>query len=235
MMKRVLIVGASSGIGKALAILYAQKGFKVGITGRRKSLLEQMVEQYPENLISQSWDISVDNNTEELKTITEKLGGLDVLILNAGISALNKTLDFDIDKKAIAVNVLGFTEIIDWTYNYFKQRSGGQIAAVTSAAGRRGYSDAPAYHASKAYQMNYLESLRNKAIKEKSNIYVTDIRPGFIDTAMTNDKYRFLVSSAEQAAKIIYNSIVEQRNITYVPFRWKMITNVWKLVPVWAY
>ena len=194
-----------------------------------------MVNQYPENFVAQSWDISTDKNAEELNKLAQRLGGLDILIINAGISAFNKALDFDIDKKAIAVNVLGFTEIIDWSYRFAEKQGGGQIAAITSAAGRRGYANAPAYHASKAYQMNYLESLRNKAFKDKADIYVTDIRPGFIDTAMTNDKLRFLVSSTQQAAKIIYNSIVEHRNITYVPFRWKMFSDVWKLVPLWAY
>ena len=107
--------------------------------------------------------------------MTEEIGGLDLLILSSGTGDLNEKLDFEIENKTNLLNVNAFTEIVDWTFNYFQKQGKGHLVAISSIAGIRGSRIAPAYNASKAYQINYLEGLRQKATKTKKPIYVHNI------------------------------------------------------------
>ncbi len=121
----------------------------------------------------------------EMKEINKKLiDGLDHLILSSGTGYLNENLDFEIENKTNSLNVNAFTEIVDWAFNYFEKQGKGYLVVISSIAGLRVSWIAPAYNASKAYQINYLEGLRQKATKTKKPIYITDIRPGFVDTDM---------------------------------------------------
>ena len=123
------------------------------------------------------------------------MNGLDLLVLSSGIGELNMDLDFLIEKQTIGTNVVGFTCICDWAFTYFAQQQSGHLTAITSVAGLRGSRYAPAYNATKAYQINYLEALRQKAASLQKNLFITDIRPGFVDTAMAKGEGLFPVAS----------------------------------------
>merc|ERR1712127_1062497 len=133
--------------------------------------------------------------------------------MSSGRGHENRRLKFEEDIKTINLNVSAFTEIMNWSFNFFKNQGFGHITAISSIAGLRGTKFAPAYFASKAYQINYLESLRKMAIK---NVYITDIRPGYVDTAMALGDNLFWVSSKEKAAKQIFNYIKKRKDIGYV-------------------
>jgi short-subunit dehydrogenase len=133
------------------------------------------------------------------------------------------------------VNVNGFTAVANWAFNYFQQQGYGHFAAITSIAGTRGSRQAPAYFASKAYQINYLEGLNQKAHHLKIPICITDIRPGFVDTAMASGENLFWMSTTQKAAKQIVSAIRQKRNVVYVTKRWRLIAILLKAMPRYLY
>jgi short-subunit dehydrogenase len=114
---------------------------------------------------------------------------------------------------------------------YFKEQGYGHLVNISSVAGIRGNGIAPSYNATKAYQINYLEGLRLNAYKSKKNIYVTDVRPGFVDTAMAKGDGLFWVALVEKAAQQILDAIKRKKNIVYITKRWRLIGYILKLLP----
>lgn len=234
-MKKAIIIGATSGIGKALAGLFIENDYQVGITGRRVNLLEEIKTTKPNSFFIKSFDIKeTQNTTQYLNDLTQKLGGLDVLIISSGTGDLNEKLDFEIEKCTNDTNVNGFTAITDWAFNFFKEQKHGQLVAISSIAGLRGNHLAPSYSASKAYQINYLESLRIKASKLKLPIFITDIRPGFVDTEMAKGDGLFWVAPVEKASSQIYNAIIKKKKIAYITKRWGILAWIMKSLPNWV-
>jgi len=234
-MKKVIIIGATSGIGNELAKIFAQNDYQVGITGRRKNNLEKLKKFNPDKYWISSFDCTVENNSEKLTELSNEMGGIDLIILSSGTGDLNETLNFEIENRTNKLNVIAFTEIADWAFNYFLNQGKGHLVAISSIAGIRGSRMAPAYNASKAYQINYLEGLRQKAQKTDKPIYVTDIRPGLVDTDMAKGEGQFWVSKKEKAANQIYKIIKKKKAIGYVTKRWKIIAVILSIVPGWIY
>jgi short-subunit dehydrogenase len=234
-MKKVIIIGATSGIGRELAQLYASKNWLVGATGRRIELLHSLQKDFPDNIITECFDVTQDENIECIKNLTQQLGGLDLLIYNSGYGEPSKTLDWQIDKNTTQINVNGFAEIVNFAFNYFVMEGKGQIAATSSIAGIRGNSFAPAYSASKAYMSTYMEGLYIKAAKLKLPVYITDIQPGFVKTSMAKSDGQFWVSTVEKAAQQIYRSIKNKKRRAYITKRWWLIAKVMYCLPITIY
>jgi short-subunit dehydrogenase len=231
-MKKAIVVGATSGIGKGLAKLLVLNDYKVGITGRRTELLEELKSENPNSYFVRTFDVS-DTKTavKKLEELTTELGGLDLLILSSGAGEINNKLDFEIEKRTIDTNVVGFTCIADWTLAYFEKQKYGHFVAISSIGGLRGSRHAPSYNASKAYQINYLEGLRQKVAKRKERISITDIRPGLVDTEMAKGEGLFWVMPVEKTVRQIFKAIKKKRKIAYVTKRWGLIALVLKLIP----
>jgi len=230
-MKKAIVIGATSGIGNELSKTLVQNGYKVGITGRRKPELEKLQKSNLDNYVISSFDCTNVNNSEKLDELTSLIDGLDLLILSSGTGDLNENLDFEIENKTNSLNVNAFTEIVDWAFNYFEKQGKGHLVAISSIAGLRGSRIAPAYNASKAYQINYLEGLRQKATKTKKPIYITDIRPGFVDTDMAKGEGKFWVASKEKATQQIFEIIKRKKNIGYVTKRWWIVAKLLSWIP----
>jgi len=231
-MKKAVVVGATSGIGRELSVLFAQNGYQVGIVGRRESLLQELVKLYPQKILAKVLDVAVTTSIQKiLDEISKELGGVDIVVISSGTGDINKNLDFDIEKTTIDTNVLGFTAVSDWAFNHFKHQNAGHLVAITSIAGLRGSNDAPAYSATKAYQINYLEGLKKLAFKLRSPIVITDIRPGYVDTAMAKGEKKFWVSNVIKASKQIFNAITEKRTVVYITKRWRIISWILKFLP----
>ncbi|MBO3698160.1 SDR family NAD(P)-dependent oxidoreductase [Roseivirga sp. E12] len=230
-MKKAIVIGASSGIGRALAIQLAKADYCVGITGRRSAELQAIKAQQPDAFVVSAFDNTLPGLVENLNSLVTTLGGLDLLIISSGTGELNPDLDYGLEKPTIDLNVDAFTEIANWGYAYFKQQQSGHMVGITSLAGLRGGRLAPAYNASKAYQINYLEGLRQKATSEKLNLVITDIRPGFVDTAMAKGEGIFWLAHPEKAAKQIYGLIRRKRSKGYVTKRWRLFAGLVKLMP----
>lgn len=231
-MKKAIIVGATSGIGKGLAQKLADENFNVGITGRRTDLLNELKNQKPNSFYTKTFDITDTNKiVENLEDLTRELGGLDLLIISSGTGDLNETLDYEIEKRTIETNVLGFTCITNWAFNYFERQKSGHLVAISSVGGLRGSRIAPAYNATKAYQINYLEGLRQKSRKLNQQIYITDVRPGFVDTDMAKGEGQFWVATVDKATQQIFGAIKQKKKIVYVTKRWKFIAMILKRIP----
>ncbi len=231
-MKNAIIIGATSGIGKELARLLADNGFKVGITGRRTELLESLKAENPDSYFIKTFDVKDTKVVEEkLLELTSELGGLDLLILSSGTGEINNKLDFEIEFRTIETNVIGWTFIADWAYKFFEKQKYGHLIAISSIGGLRGNRQSTSYNATKAYQINYLEGLRQKATKLKEQVYITDIRPGLVNTEMAKGEGLFWVMPVEKAARQIYEAIKKKKRIAYVTKRWKLIAAIIKRIP----
>jgi short-subunit dehydrogenase len=230
--KNAIIIGATSGIGKALARQLVNDNYNVGITGRRAKLLEELKSENPEQYHTKTLDITViDNINRKIEELVKDLGGLDLLIISSGIGDINNTLDFEIEKKTIDTNVIGFTYIADWAFNFFEKQKYGHLVIISSVGGLRGSWESPSYNATKAYQMNYAEGLRQKAAKMKKQISVTDIRPGFVDTDMAKRDGLFWLMNVDKVARQIYSAIKKKRKIKYVTKRWHLFAMIYKRIP----
>lgn len=231
-MKKAIVIGATSGLGKGISRILAENNFKVGITGRRTELLNELKNEKINFYIVKSFDITDTLNVVgKLEELTSELGGLDLLILSSGTGDENENLDFKIEKRTIDTNVTGFTIIADWTFNYFQKQKYGHFVAISSIAGLRGSRQAPAYNATKAYQINYIEGLRQRANKLKASIYVTDIRPGFVDTEMAKGEGLFWVMPVDKAVVQIYKAISNKKKVVYITKRWGLIASILKRIP----
>jgi short-subunit dehydrogenase len=234
-MQRIIIIGASSGIGSELAKLYIKNNDIVGITGRRCELLLELQNTYPKQVCVECFDVTASENIFHLASLIEKLGGLDVLIYNTGFGDVSKDLNWQIDKQTVQTNVNGFIEIVNYAFNYFAKKGSGRLAATSSIGSIRGNSWAPAYSASKAFMSTYMEGLHMKAKKMKLDIAVTDILPGFVNTKMAKGNKQFWVVKVEKAARQIFKAIERRKRRVYVSPRWRMIAWILKWMPYGIY
>lgn len=235
-MKKAIVVGASSGIGRSLALLLAENGYLVGITGRKTEQLNALKKTNSKVFLIKPFDATdTKNSIQKLEELTTELGGLDLLVLSSGTGDVNEKLDFEIERKAIDLNVTGFTNIIDWVFNVFEKQEFGHLVAISSLAGLRGSRQAPAYNATKSYQINYLEGVRQKATKSKKPIFVTDVRPGFVDTDMAKGEGLFWVMPVEKVGKQIFKALRNKRKVIYVTKRWGLIGRLLKILPRFIY
>ena len=231
-MKKAIVIGATSGIGESLTETLLREGYIVGITGRREEILQSVQEAYSGQVYIKKMDVREVSKIESIcNELVSQLGGLDLLIVSAGIGEENIDLSFDVENSVIRTNVQGFTCIADWAMTYYKEQGYGHLVNISSVAGIRGNGIAPSYNATKAYQINYLEGLRLNAYKSKKNIYVTDVRPGFVDTAMAKGDGMFWVAPVEKAAQQIFEAIKRKKRIVYITKRWRLIGFILKLLP----
>jgi short-subunit dehydrogenase len=234
-MQKVIIIGASSGIGLELAKLFIKNGDQVGVTGRRCALLEQFASQFPSYVHTACFDVRDDKNIFHIESLINKLNGLDILIYNSGYGEVSQKLDWKIDQQTVETNVDGFVEIVNYAFNYFATQGHGQIAATSSIGSIRGNSWAPAYSASKAFMSVYMEGLHMKARKMKLNISVTDILPGFVKTKMAKGNKQFWVVPVQKAVDQIFKAIKNKKRKVYVSKRWRIIAWLMKWAPYWVY
>jgi short-subunit dehydrogenase len=232
----IMIIGATSGIGKALFLNYAKHGCRIGIVGRRRNLLEVLRQQYPINTMAVMADIT---KTEEsglaISSIHESFGHIDMAIVCAGTGELNPSLNYSIERQAIDTNVTGWTFVVDTLYRLFERQGKGHLVAITSIGGLRGEPMAPAYSATKAYQINYMEALRKKAFKSGDKVSVTDIRPGLVDTSMAKGDHLFWVMPVEKVARQIIDKIRKKKTKAYVTKRWHILAIMNKNLPFTLY
>ena len=232
----IVIIGATSGIGKALFEKYARGDNRIGIVGRRANLLDELCQKYPSKTITAKADITnLEEIEQAINALHKELEYIDLAIVCSGIGDINATLDYNVERLTIDTNITGWTFVIDRLYNIFVQQGHGHLVAITSAGGLRGEPIAPAYSASKAYQINYMEALRKKAYKSGSQIYVTDIRPGLVNTAMAKGEGLFWVMPVEKVANQIIIAIHKNKYKAYVTKRWHILAIINKNLPFALY
>lgn len=232
----IIIIGATSGIGKALFEKYAIDGNRIGIVGRRTHMLDELRQQHPECTITATADITKQDEVERaIHDFTKELGHVDLAIVCSGTGEVNPTLDYALERPTLDTNVMGWTYVIDTLFHLFEQQAHGHLVAITSAGGLRGESMAPAYSATKAYQINYMEALRKKAFKAGGQVIVTDIRPGLVNTAMAKGEGLFWVMPVEKVASQICAAIRKRKSKVYVTKRWHVLAIINKNLPFTLY
>lgn len=235
MEKKAIIIGCSTGIGRALAMKLSREGYIVGLTGRDPEKLEALQPELP----GKSFFLRIDvRHTGEaingLNGLIGRMGGMDLLVINAGVLFQNPEFTWHAEEETAKVNVMGFMAMANVGANYFLKKGSGTLVGISSVAGHRGSGRAPAYNASKAFMINYLEGLRQKL--SGTPVTVIDIRPGFIDTVMVRGrKGLFGVASTEKAAEDIYRAILKGKRIAYVPGWWAVIMWFFKRLPEFIY
>lgn len=229
---RIVIVGATSGIGRKVAELYVSKGWYVGIAGRRTDLLEEIRSMCPERVVCERIDVNSTDSPQCLSRLMENLGGMDVYLHCSGVGHQNRMLEPGIESATISTNCDGFVRMIDAAFAYFRSAGHGHIAAISSIAGTRGLGAAPAYSASKKFQNIYLQSLSQLAHMEHLDISFTDIRPGFVKTHLLDgdQNYPFQLD-AGKVARSIFKAISHRRRVVVIDNLYAVVTFFWSLIP----
>ncbi len=236
MKRNAIVVGASSGIGRELAKILAANGYNVGLAARRLNLLSQLAGELPTQAFVRAIDVSKPAEAMLLlQDLIAEMKDVELFVISAGTGFLNPDLNWELEQATIDTNVSGFTAMVNTAIKHLQLRGSGHIACISSLAALRGGRDAPAYNASKAFMSNYLQGLRQRFTKMKLPIVVTDVQPGFVDTAMAQGEGLFWVASPEKAAYQIYQAIQNQRKHVYVTRRWRVIAWLLKAIPDWLY
>ena len=226
-----IVFGATSGIGKEIAGLLVKNGYRVLITGRRIEKLQAIQKTNPQAYQIAQHDVRDIQSTEvffqKIKDSGEKI---DLIIYSSGVGEPNYELLWEKEVPTLETNVLGAVKVYTQAYNLFHEQGYGHLVGISSVASIRGNRHVPAYFASKAFQRNYLESLWLKAKKSKAEIYVTDIVPGFVDTAMAMGT-TFWMASVQKAGKQIFKAIQAKRKRVYITKRWLMIALLLRIAP----
>jgi len=234
-MKTAIVFGATSGIGKSLTEILVKNKYKVAVTGRRLELLEELENKYPNQIVVKQNDIQQVEDVEKVfNEIVAEFKTIDLIVQSSGVGFVNPKLDWNLLQQTINTNVLGVTKLYALAYKLFKEQQFGHLVGISSIASIRGNRAAPDYFASKAYQKAFLESLyiKTKSIKSKK-VFITDIRPGFIDTAMALGDDIFWMVDLNKATKQIYSAIRKKKRVAYISKRWALIAFVLKIVPAW--
>tara|TARA_B100000700_G_scaffold78372_1_gene87988 strand:- start:1491 stop:2243 length:753 start_codon:yes stop_codon:yes gene_type:complete len=233
-MKNIWITGASSGIGRALAIKFAEKGWQVAASARREDLLNE-ISNLNKNISSFPLDVTDKEKCKEIfNQIKNKYNDIDICFFSTGTWDPKKERDIDIDqmKNVMEVNFFGTLNCIKTVEQYFKDRNAGHISIVSSIAGYRGLPNSTGYGASKAALNNLAESLYFDF--GRHNVRISLISPGFIKTPMT-DKNEFkmpFLKTPEFAADKIYNGLINGSSFEIdFPKELTLILKFLKLLP----
>ena len=230
--KRAIVVGASSGIGMEVAKLLLSDGWCLGIAARREEPLLTLKAMAPEHVEVMTLDVTQPDASERLLSLIEKTGGMDLYFHASGIGKQNRTLETDIELRTMETNAVGFTRMVDIAYRYFTKQGEGHIAAITSIAGTKGLGPAPSYSATKAMQNVYLQALEQQANSRGLKIRFTDIRPGFVDTALLDGDFRYpMMLKPESVARDILSAIHHHRHIQIIDWKYRLLTSLWRRIP----
>lgn len=232
-MKKVIIIGATSGIGEAIAQQFAIQKYTLGLTGRRYDKLQSLQNNLPTQVYIAEMDVQQTTAArQQFHDLIQEMGGVDIVIINAGVGVISTQWDKELD--ILMTNVVGFIAIANAAFSYFQREAGGQgqIVGISSVAAERGGATVPVYNASKACISSYMEGLRLRAKQKKLNISVTDIRPGFVETPMTEQNdFMFWVASPEKAAKQIITATQHRKKVAYITKRWRLVAWLLHLLP----
>ena len=230
-MKRIIIIGATSGIGREVAKLYIARGWQVGVAGRRTDELENLRQEAPQQVFTETIDVTHDDAPTRLQSLIDKVGGMDIFLLSSGIGKQNPTLEADIELRTASTNVTGFMRMTMTAYHFFAKQGYGHIAAISSIAGTKGLGIAPAYSATKCFQNTYLDALDQLAHMNGLNICFTDIRPGFVATPLLkDDSYPLLMKAPDVAAQIV-KGIDHKKRTLIIDWRYRILVFFWRLIP----
>ena len=236
--KTAIIIGASSGIGAALARRLGREGYCLALLARRAEALEGVCRQINhergvQRARAYPHDATHTAEVPELfQTLLRDLGRLDLVVYCAGqqLRVAPNEYDFAKDQAMLDANLMGALAWLNQAARLFERLGSGQIVGISSIAGERGRVGAPAYNTSKAALNTYLEALRNRLTRQGVN--VVTVRPGFVDTELLKNSPRtFWVIGPDQAAEDIWQAIRGRQQVVFTPARWRLVALGLRHVP----
>ena len=233
--RRTLVVGASSGIGAAIVRRLAGEGYRVAALARRSNKLDTLAgecQSLPGDVVVRAHDVcDVADVPELFEELVRELGGLDLYVFAAGIMPDVGRYEYDTEKdlEMLRINLEGCIAWSNPVANYFRTQRSGTIVGISSVAGERGRKGNPVYGTSKAAMNHYLEALRNRLAEV--GVHVCTIKPGYVETAMTEGMGLSDMITADEAARQILGAARNRVNQRYVPLKWGLIMAVVRAVP----
>ena len=228
---KIVITGASSGLGMETAKLFIKNGWTVPVCARRTDRLDELKSR-SETVKTAYLDVNNPESADVLDSLLKSDGGTDIYFHASGIGCHNLETDLEKELNVLNTNCLGFSRCIITAFNYFRERGGGQIAAISSVAGTKGLGAAPSYSASKAMNNVYLQSLAQLSNMLRVNIAFTDIKPGFVKTAILDSNRDYpLLMTKEYAARKIYKAIIKKKRKAVIDWKYAVLVFFWKLIP----
>ena len=226
-------MGATSGMGQEVARILAGKGWKIGVAGRREEKLKELQQLFPQSIEYQVIDIEKENAPEQLLSLIDKIGGMDLYFHGSGVGWHNEELDLSTELKTVSTNALGFTRMVDSAWHYFRQKGEGHIAVISSIAGVKGLGPAPSYSATKSFDNTYIQALAQLSRSSGLKIRFTDIRPGFVDTPLLDTSkhhYPMLMDQKKVARKIV-RAVERKKRVAVIDWRYRILGFFWRLIP----
>lgn len=238
-MKKAIIMGATSGIGREVALLLAEKGWQVGVAGRRQELLDDLTSLSENITTSRQIDVTRDYAPGILLDMIEEMGGIDMYFHSSGIGWQNAELDISKELLTVNTNAMGVTRMVDTMFHYFSEHPDkeGHIAVISSIAGTKGLGAAPAYSATKRFVNHYMECLTQLCtIRRIHNIKIHDIRPGFVRTPLISGATYPMQLDVKPVARDIIRGIERGKSIITVDWRYRILVALWRLIPrcIWV-
>lgn len=230
-MKQAIIIGATSGIGQAVARLLLQQGWRIGIAGRREHALKEMQAIAPDRIEIERMDVTCQDAPAQFHRLITKLGGMDLFLLSSGIGFQNLNLNPEIELNTARTNVEGFIRMTTAAFEYFKGKGGGHMAVISSIAGTKGLGVAPAYSATKRFQNTYIDALAQLSGMQQLNIRFTDIRPGFVATDLLKDGHYPMLMQTDRVARQIVKALNRRQRVIVIDLRYRILVFFWQMIP----
>lgn len=232
-MRKIIIMGASSGIGLELAEMLASRGVRVGLAARHTERLHTLKGKYPEVVEYMSIDITHRDAPHKLEELISKLGGMDIYIHVSGVLRNNTDLNPQTEVDVVNTNAVGFARMLSAAYSYFRDNhQPGHIVAVSSVAGTKGIGRLAAYSASKAFDSSYMVALEQLANSEDVDVRLTEILPGWVRTPLLDNDSKYpMEMDVEYVAYRILKAIAEGKRRAVIDWRWRALRSLWRLLP----
>ena len=230
-MRQAIIVGASSGLGWELAIQLADKGYQLGVMGRREALLNELVEKLPGTHFIQATDVSnAEQSQTELEELIARMGDVELIVLSSGVGLFENKLEWAAEREMIDVNVRGFAALTIIAMEHFTRRGAGHLAGISSMAAHIFGAKTVTYHATKAFVSNYLAGMRQRAIRSGLPITITTIEPGFIKTTMVHGNPLWM-APVEKGVTQMVAGLLKKKNHIYITKRWRYVALLLDIMP----
>ena len=223
-----IVVGASSGIGEAVARDLAARGWRVGLAARRRDRLDALATELGGVAATVDLD-DLEAARAALSGLAAELGTVGLWVLNAGTGDNNPDFHWEPERNTLQTNVMGFAAMADVATHHCLAAGGGRIVGVSSVARFRGSKNAVGYAASKAFVAVYLDGIRD--LVKARGITVTEACPGFVDTPLMKFPNAFWVSTPAKAARQIVDGTLAGRKLIYITRRWRLIAMVLRVLP----
>lgn len=232
-MKNIIIIGATSGMGRAVAEIYLAQGHRVGVTGRRTALLEEFASAAPAGRVfTRTFDVSSWDAAAQLASLVEEMGGVDICLYSSGFGHTNTALEPSLELGQVEVNAEGFVRCAVWLFNYWAGNGlKGHLAVLSSVASILPLGVCPAYSATKEFDAFYTKALRQLAVIRKADIKFTIIKPGFVDTDFIHGRHFPMTIRREDAAAKIVRAIEHKKKTAVIDGRWAALGLLMRLIP----